>query len=181
MAGRFRAVAFAAALVCPGLIGMSCFAQESPASPAPSADTSPVPDKPFKNPEARKLFESLTPEQQQKVRENYQRWLNMTPEEKKALREREQLRRQKILQEIDGAIKQSGLQLDDQTRNQYIMRYTQERRVIEQRLQQEMEEKRRPQLQDLINRLKAEFQDRSSPASSASPSPATQSTAAPSI
>jgi flagellar biosynthesis GTPase FlhF len=128
-----------------------------------------------------KFFEHLPPEQQDKFRENFQRWQNMTQQEKNALREREALRRQKMLQEVDKAIKESGLQLDPQTRQMYVIRYTQERRAIEQALQKEMEAKRRPLVQDLTNRLNAEFKAMASPAptaatSSSSPAPAPAAT-----
>ena len=121
----------------------------------------------------RKIFENLPPEQQQKMRENYERWMKMTPEERKAMREREMIRREKILQEIEDAIKASGLELDQPTRDMYVMRYTLARREIEEKLQKEIEEKRRPLLKELINRLKEEFKDKSSPTST-SPSPSPQ-------
>ncbi len=59
--------------------------------------------------------------------------------------------------EIDHAIKQSGLTLDDERRKAYAGRYVQMRRKIEQQLHTELETKRKPQLDALVDRLKAEF------------------------
>lgn len=176
MAGRFGTLTFLFALAF--LATLPCHAQEPSASPSPS-EAPAGPGKPPRNkidgPMARKIFESLPPDQQEKLRDNYQRWQQMSPEERKELREREQQRRQKMLKEIDEAIKQSGLQLDEQTRAAYAARYAEERRAIEEKVQREMEEKRRPLIQDLINRLKKEFQGKSaqpsaSPASTTAPS-----------
>lgn len=185
MARRFFQIAAGAALIHLGLLFPAlCHAQ----SPAPQASASPSAPDDIKggkhgrtfsrenlSPDQQKKYDSLPPEQQQKMQENWERWQNMTPEERKEMRDNEKLRHEKVLQEIEEALKESGLQLDDKTRDEYVMRYTEERRRIEQKLQMEMQEKRGPLVQDLIARLKAEFQSKSSPspaASSPSPSPA---------
>lgn len=109
----------------------------------------------------------------------------MTPQERNALRDREAFRRQKIFQEIDKSITESGLQLDKDAREMYMLRYTQERRKIEEKLQKELEEKRKPLLEDMNARLKAEFKAMTpkpspSPASSeASPTPSSEASASP--
>ena len=46
----------------------------------------------------------------------------MPPEERNALRDREAFRRQRILQEIDKSITESGLQLDKDAREMYMLR-----------------------------------------------------------
>jgi len=198
MAGRFRAVVFFAVL---GLAGVLCRAEDAQPQPQSSSPPQrprrqnfldgndqkhPPVDRQFLKkdggdfPQARKILQSLSPEQREKFLENFQRWQNMTPEEKNALRERENFRRQRILEEIDKSIAQTGLQLDKDTREMYILRYSQERRKIEEALQKEIEEKRRPLLEDMNNRLKEEF--KAMPAKS-SPSPAAENSpsAAPEI
>lgn len=125
--------------------------------------------------EVHKLFQRLSPDQRDKFMENLQRWQELTPTERMLLRYREEERRQRMLQEIDKTIRQSGLRLDEDTREMYILRYTQERRKIEEKLQREMDEKRRPLLQEMNTRLKEEFKAMSglkpAPAASASASP----------
>ena len=59
--------------------------------------------------------------------------------------------------EIDRAMKQSGLDFDDDRRKFYGWRYIQLRKKIEEHLRAEMETKRKPQLDALAERLKAEF------------------------
>ena len=196
MAGRYHSIVFAV-LIQLGLAVFSCMAQDITPSPEPSASPAPSaspggsrpPRRPPQNPnrdkmfqdrspflkkgnefdDSRKFFEHLSPEQREKFQENYQRWQEMTPEERKAIRDRDENRRQRILQEIDKAIAASGLQLDKDSREMYILRYTQERRRIEEKLQKEMEEKRKPLLQEMNNRLKQEFNGVSSGKSTPAP------------
>lgn len=188
MAGRFRAIIFLAATSC---CGLAQDAQQSP-SPQPSAAENPPPpghnfekhNRPFLGAllksnaddpkEVEKLLERVPPEQREKFRENLQRWQFMSPDEKKALKDLADIRRQRVLQEIDKSIEQSGLQLDKDSREKYIQRYTQERRKIEQQLQREMEAKRQPLIQEMIARLKGEFMAAATPEPSASPSPPAQ-------
>lgn len=116
-------------------------------------------------------WQTMTSEQRARFRENLQRWEQMTSEERKALRDQEEFRRQRMLREIDKSIQRSGLQLDQPTRERYVQRYMDERRKIEELLQMEMQEKRRPLIEEMLNRLKEEFSPRSSP-STPPPEPA---------
>lgn len=103
------------------------------------------------------------------MRENFERWKKMPPEERDAMRGREQFRREKIAQEIDESIRKSGLHLDADHREVYALRYTQERRKIEEQLRREMEAKRRPMMRDMLERLKGEFSHTTAAAPSPSP------------
>jgi hypothetical protein len=115
----------------------------------------------------RKALESLTPEQRKRFQENFLRWANLSPEEKKALREREEVRKKMMEQETEAALQESALQLDGERREQFIKRYTEGRRIIEEQLRKEMNEKRKPMVHELISRLRNEF---ASESPSASPS-----------
>ena len=95
----------------------------------------------------------------------------MRPEEQKVMREREKVYRERVKQEIDAAIRDSGLCLEGEKREQFEQRYLQERRRIEHAIHQETEAKRQQELPQLQERLKKEFQE---------PSPAAGSTSAPS-
>ena len=105
----------------------------------------------------RKALEALTPDQRKKFQENFWRWANLSPEEKKALRDREDIRKKAIETETDAAIQQSGLTLEGERREQFVKRYSEGRRAIEEQLRKEMAEKRKPLVHDLINRLSSEF------------------------
>ena len=184
MARRFFQLVAGAALIQLGILTAPSKAEAPATQPSPaSAASSSSPEENPKvkrerpqfrrenlTPEQQKYYDNLPPDQQQSVRENWQRWQKMTLEERERFRENEKVRHEKMLAEIEAAIKASGLQLDDKGRDEYMKRYTEERRKIEQKLQKEMEEKRRPLVQALIERLKEEFSDKSSPAA-ASPSP----------
>jgi uncharacterized membrane protein YccC len=121
----------------------------------------------------RRALEALTPEQRKRFQENLVRWANMSPEEKKALREREETRKQTIEQETNAAIQESGLQLDADRREQFVKRYTEGRRAIEEQLHKELVEKRKPLVRELVNRLRAEFASEGTPAL---PTPSQQTT-----
>ena len=101
--------------------------------------------------------------------------MKMGPEERKVLREREQAYRARVKLEVDAALRDSGLRLEGEKREQFEQRYLQERRRIEHELRQETEAKRQQQLPVLQERLKKEFQEPpsiispSAPAASTSP------------
>jgi len=89
----------------------------------------------------------------------------MSPEEQELFRDRELFRREKIAVEIQDAIGKSGLHLDNDQREVYVLRYTQERRKIEEALHKEMDAQRESMVSAMLARLKLEF------ASTPSPSP----------
>lgn len=150
MAGQLRALALAVL----GFAGTG-IAQETPAFPPPRRP-GPGPRAPeFGN--VRRALEALTPEQRQRFIENLKRWSNLPPEEKKALADREGFRRKKIEEEIDQAIRNTGLTLEGERRALFAKRYGEERRKVEEQLRKEMEEKRQPLIKDILARLKAEF------------------------
>ena len=127
---------------------------------------------------ARERWHQMSPEDRQRFRSNAERWLRMPPEEQRALRAREGLRRQRIQQEADAAIQQSGLQLEAEKRALYERRYLQERRRIERGLRQELDEKRQRELAPVMENLKKEFSEQpktGSTAATAVPSSSTPS------
>jgi hypothetical protein len=129
-----------------------------PALPAPAAHPSPTPQpKPDQWTEARRLFEQLPLDQQKKFLDNLNQWKAMSPEEQELLRDRELFRREKIAQEIQEAIDNSGLRLDNDQREVYALRYTQERRKIEEAIREETDAKRQAMVSDMLARLKLEF------------------------
>ncbi len=98
--------------------------------------------------------------------------MQMGPEERKVLRERERVYRERVKFEADTALRDSGLRLEGEKRDQFEQRYLQERRRIEHALRQETEAKRQEQLPALRERLKNEFQE---------PSPSGTATSAPAV
>lgn len=127
------------------------------AQPAPTAKPKPQPQKPEEWTEAHRLFEQLSADQQRKFLENLDQWKTMSPEEQELFRDRELFRREKIALEIQQAINKSGLKLDDDQREVYALRYTQERRKIEETLRREMDQKRQVMVGEMLDRLKVEF------------------------
>jgi hypothetical protein len=98
----------------------------------------------------------------------------MPPEERRELREREGWRQERLKREAEAAIRASGLQLEAERRQQYELRYMQERKRIEQELRRELREKRERELAPVVERLKKEFtQQGGGPTSPAASTPAT--------
>ncbi len=95
----------------------------------------------------------------------------MSPEEQEHFRDQELFRRAKIAQEIQDAINKSGLHLDDDQREVYALRYTQERRKIEEALRKEMDQQRQSMVGDMLARLKVEFTTNPPPSSRTTPVP----------
>jgi flagellar biosynthesis GTPase FlhF len=177
MARQFRRTILTALFVC-GAAAVS--AQDTP-PPAPAPDAAgkaddslrASPDRPGKfrrggDLEDARRFEKMPPEQRERLRENLRRWQKMPPEERQDLREEEQRRRQRIEREIDEIIQKAGLQLSADQRQVFALRYAQERRKIEETLRREMEAKRRPMLDEVVERLKKELA--AAAAASATPS-----------
>lgn len=154
---------FSQLILCGALAGLVSSAFAEPAAPGNAAnpdkkkrkdfDATPSPE--FAN--VRKALDELTPEQRKRFQENFLRWSNLSPEEKKALRDREEMRKKFMEQEVMAAIQEVGLTLDGERRAQFIQRYGQERKKIEEQLRKEMNEKRRPLVKEVLARLKAEF------------------------
>ena len=92
----------------------------------------------------------------------------MNPEQRNILREREKVRRQQMKSEAETVLRDSGIRVDPNARDQFESRYLQERKRIERDLRQEVEAKRQQQLNELRERLKTEFQ---SPVPNASNAP----------
>jgi len=106
----------------------------------------------------RRPLEKLTPEQRQRFKENLERWNKLSKEQQDELRRNEKLRKERLLNEINDAIKKSGLKLDANQRQIFTARYDQERRTIEEKLREELDAKRRLAVADLIRHLIAEVQ-----------------------
>ena len=151
MARQFGALIFAGAILA------AAHAQE----PAPGG--SPFPGGPRRLLEgpgfekAREAFKNMSPEERQKWMENFRRWQQLPPERRQALLNREEFQRTKMREEIESALKASGLQLNDEQRKQFEARYGEERRKIEEDVRRQMEEARRPRVQALVEKLKQEF------------------------
>jgi len=165
----FAACAAGAALIAPAH-GQATPNPAVPQSPAAAPATPTTPEEPPKkapklaravdNPvfdDVKKALNALTPAQRKRFQENFIRWSNLPPEEKKALRDKEELRRALVAQEVDAALKESGLELDPERRELFAKRYSEERRKIEEQLRKEAAEKRRPMVHEMVARLKQEF------------------------
>ena len=117
----------------------------------------------------RERFRSLSPEDRQRLLRNAERWMQMNAEERKIMRERENLRRTRLKEEAEAALRNSGLHLDQQKRAEFEARYIQERTKVEHVMRQELEAKRRQELPALVDKLKKEFQSQQSTTSTATP------------
>ena len=117
-------------------------------------------------------FNALTPEDRLLFRRNAERWMQMGPQERELMRQREMARRVRMQQEAEAALRDAGLRLDQQKREQFEERYLQERRKIERELIQETDAKRKMELPALNDRLRKEFQE-TNPSGTAAPKTAT--------
>lgn len=99
----------------------------------------------------------LSAEQKQRIFDGLDRWKQPTQTENPIQRLRREKWKANILQQIDQSLKQSGLNLDDEGKKLYAWRYLMSRRRIEQAIRMEMEEHRKARLNELTERLKAEF------------------------
>jgi hypothetical protein len=106
---------------------------------------------------ARDAFRNMSPEERERWTKRIREWAEMPPEKKKSLADREEFFRKKIKEDIDAAIVKTGLTLNDEQKKLFAERYLDERRKIESELRKEMEEKRGPRVDAMIDKLKEEF------------------------
>lgn len=104
-----------------------------------------------------KLFQQLSPDQQQKIVQNLHRWQALSEDEREELRRRERVRRQQQEASTNDAYQKSGLQLTEEQRTQFRKRYIQERKRLEEQLQRETQEKRQQGNSTIVEQLKKEF------------------------
>jgi TRAP-type C4-dicarboxylate transport system substrate-binding protein len=126
--------------------------------PAPPAGLGPR--RAFGGPEfekTREAFKQLSPEERQRWIENFRRWEALPPEQKKNLLDRQEAFHKRMREDVEAAIKDSGLDLNEEQRKLFAARYTEERRKIEEEIRKQMEEVRRPRVKELVERLKQEF------------------------
>jgi hypothetical protein len=107
--------------------------------------------------QAKKEFEKMTPEQRQKFWGNFKTWLDMPAEQRERATKMHEDRFQRARDEIRGLIEKSGLTLDDAQKKRFYERYFEERRAIEEKLRKEFDERRKPLLVEMEEKLKAEF------------------------
>ncbi|MGI8820842.1 MAG: hypothetical protein ACR2ID_08265 [Chthoniobacterales bacterium] len=122
--------------------------------------------------QSREAFRDMSPQDRQRFQHNMERWRQMPAEERSALRERETMRQERIRRDAEAALRDSGLQLEAEKRQQYEQRYMQERRRVDRALRQELQDRRQRELAPLVEQLKREFsapQPSSTPASSHNP------------
>ena len=146
-------------------------ATATPAVPTPPPAPSPCPPvQPKKSKEGSSPFspgpkpleqnaflQTLTPEQQQKFRQNLELWKLLPPEKQAELRKTEENRLRAVLKEVNRAIEQSHLKLTQEQRQLFTDKFAKERRSIEEQLRKEMDEKRQQSVNQLISNLASEF------------------------
>ena len=121
----------------------------------------------------------LPPDEREAYERNLALWMALPPDERKALRGQAT---ERIREETDQAYQGTGLNLNDDQREVFALRYRQERRRLERDIQEKAAAERDRRLPEILERLKREF---SAPAAAANkpkptPKPAASPTPAPS-
>lgn len=135
---------------------------EVKAEPKPAAPEGPM-RRPgyFGGPEAaekaRQAFQQMTPEQRMRWMETVKQLSELPPERKAEILQRGEFFRKKMREDVEAALKQTGLNLSDEQKKKFGERYFEERRKMEDELRRQMDELRKPKVQALIEKLKQEF------------------------
>jgi hypothetical protein len=119
----------------------------------------------FAGPEAekaRQAFQQMNPEERQRWMQRFKEFAELPLEKKKEIFDRIEYGRRKMREDVEAAVKESGLTLNDEQKKKFSERYFEERKKLEEDLRKQMEEMRRPKVQALIERLKQEFAAQSS-------------------
>ncbi len=124
--------------------------------------------------EMRRL-EQLPPDERETFKHNLALWHDLPPEERMALRD---LARARAHAEVDKAIQESGLRLDQDQREMYGLRYAQERRKLERDLQRKAALERAQRMPEILAKLKSEFSN-GAPGTPVNPAPAAKAPGTP--
>ncbi len=100
---------------------------------------------------------NMTPDERREFMNSFRRWQDTPPEKKQALLDRQANFRERVRKDIQDAIDNSGLELNDEQKKQFAHRYSELRRDIEQDLRRQMDELRKVRLKEVIENLKTEF------------------------
>jgi len=111
----------------------------------------------------RQAFQQMNPEERQRWVQRLKEFSDLSPEKKKELFERGEYFRHKMREDVEAALRDSGLNLTDEQKKKFADRYFEERRGIEEELRKQMEELRRPKIQALVEKLKQEFATQAAP------------------
>ena len=103
-------------------------------------------------------LQKLSPEKRADLWKAVWTVINLPPEKRQILLGMDEERRKFAREEIDRAMSDSGLRLDEEKRQLFVRRYFEERRTIEEKLRKETDEKRRQLLGEMRARLKQEFE-----------------------
>jgi hypothetical protein len=147
----------------------------SPTGTGSSSDSSGVyPVQGQSRPALQRFIESLPPAERESFQRNLKRWRELTPQEREALRGQAGQHHARMLEEAERALQESGLKLNNDGREIFLLRYSQERRKLERELREKMETERAHRLPAITEALKREFamQNSSSPVPTASSSAA---------
>ena len=128
---------------------------------------SPAPSKPLH------AEPQLSSDEREAYERNLTLWLAMPPEERQALRGQAT---ERIREETERAYASLGLNLNDDQREVFALRYRQERRRLERELQEKAAAERARRLPEMMERLKREFPATAPAANSPKPPPKPVST-----
>ena len=107
---------------------------------------------------AMRELQKLSPEKRADLWKAVWAVINLPPEKRQMLLGMEDERRKFAREEIDRAMSENGIQLDEERKKLFFRRYFEERRAIEEKLRKESDEKRRQLLGEMRAKLKQEFE-----------------------
>ena len=107
---------------------------------------------------AMRELQKLSPEKRADLWKAVWAVINLPPEKRQMLLGMEDERRKFAREEIDRAMSENGIQLDEEKKKLFFRRYFEERRAIEEKLRKESDEKRRQLLGEMRAKLKQEFE-----------------------
>jgi hypothetical protein len=93
----------------------------------------------------------------QEFEKNWQRWESMSLEERSFIRERAKEFRSEMKKQIDEALRSLGLQLEGEVRREFVREYLRGRREIEREIRDLMQKERESRINQLLEKLRAEF------------------------
>lgn len=126
-------------------------------SPGNPGGQQPGPDGAVMRDRAMREIQKLTPEQRSEVWRCVWAVLNLPAEKRQQLLGQDDDRRKKMREQIEQALKDNGIELNDENKRRFFHRYFEERRAIEEKLRKDEAERRQALMREMAEKLKKEF------------------------
>ncbi len=105
----------------------------------------------------RERMRNLPPEAQERFKRNMRQWQEMPPDMQERIKRRHARMLEKGRKEVSRILEESGVEMTEERRRQFLLRYIRERQDLERELREELMKSRNERLPRMIEEIKADY------------------------